>query len=131
MKTKILKYDVAVQTVLVVINLLTYLAFALDRDLGYLILILQFIIGMWQLTSSGLHLLLQHKSIGYMQWRALHFWGSVCYISLLAVLAGWYYLYLLGLLLVVIIPQGILYAYFWLCRSELHYLQNREFFILR
>ena len=133
MKTKILKWDVVLQSLMIPFNLI----FTLVPSFWFFLLLLQFFEGIYQLISSGINLSMGHKSIGYKQYRQLHFIGSIAYIAFLCLLieAGSFMEGLIFkiamLVFFVIIPQAISYAYFWLCKKELVYLQNREFFILK
>ena len=132
MKTKFLNWDVNIQWFLVAVNSLLLLLTLLVHDFVMLLLLLQFFIGSYQLTSSGIHLAMSHKSIGFIGYRQLHFFSSVVYLVILSLITktGINDTAILVCLFVVI-PQVILYAYFFLCVKELHFLQNREFHILR
>lgn len=129
--TSILKWDVKVQTGLVVLNLLLWLWLTLDRSPLFFILILQFICGLYQLISSGIHLTHPHKSIGFVKFRLLHFWGGIAFLFLFGLTMSHEPGNVLMALFVFIIPQCILYGYFLLCRAELKQLEHREFHILR
>ena len=108
MKTTILKYDYHFQLLLLVADVATLL-FA--WYIPYLLLAFQLIIGAYQLCSSGLHLFLQHKSIGFYQWRMRHFIGSVLYLAFLILLAyyGAYNAFVF-IATVIVIPQAILFV---------------------
>jgi len=131
--TEILVWDVRIQKGLAILNALLILA-SLFGPLIYLLLFLQLLECPYQLISSGLHLGFPHKSIGYRQYRLIHFWGGLAYLALFAFV----FIQLLNqphdrllLLTGVIIPQCIFYGYFALCYRELKQLQSREFHILR
>ena len=131
MKTMILKWDYRIQLILGLFNLAGFVAF---WYLAYIVLFFQAILGLYQLTSNGVHLLLQHKSLGFTDWRKVHFFGSIIYAALLTPLLLWginsFNSFLFALLLL-IIPQAILYGYIFLCKRELDFLEQREFHILK
>ncbi|HLP52816.1 MAG TPA: hypothetical protein VK154_18135 [Chitinophagales bacterium] len=129
MKTSILKYDYYIQLLLLIADVAALL-FA--WYVPYLLLIFQLIIGLYQLCSSALHLFLQHKSIGFYEWRIKHFAGSVLYLAFL-ILLGCYGAYnaFLVIATVIVIPQAILFAYIMLCKRELDFIEEREFHILK
>ena len=132
MKTKILNWDVNIQGFLVAANTLMLLLTLVVPDFVMLLLLLQFITGAYQLTSSGINLAMAHKSIGFISYRQLHFMGSVVYLIILFLMAKTCINNTAILIcLFAAIPQAIFYAYFFLCVKELHFLQNREFHILR
>ncbi len=132
MKTKFLNWDVNIQGVLVAANSLMLLLTLAVPDFVMLLLLLQFITGAYQLTSSGIHLAMGHKSIGFIGYRQLHFMGSVLYmIALYLITKTGINNTAVLVVLFAVIPQTIFYAYFFLCLRELHFLQNREFHILR
>jgi hypothetical protein len=129
--TAILKWDVTVQKGLMVLNSLLILATIFAPGFLCVLLLLQFIEGLYQLISSGMHLHFPHKSIGFVKFRLIHFWGSLAYLCLLVLLCldghGGVWMFLTA----IVIPQCVFYGYFFLCYSELKQLQNREFHILR
>jgi hypothetical protein len=132
MSTQILKYDVGFQKFLIGLNLLfLILGLAVNKGFFLYILGMQFIGGAAQLTGSGMHLMLQHKSIGFSFWRKVHFTGSVIYMVLLGLLTKTDVDGALWFIAVFAIPQCIFYAYFFLCFKELKFLENREFHMLR
>ena len=132
MKTKILKWDVVFQEVLIAGNILSIMlgCFVMKGFFMY-ILVIQFIGGVAQLTGSGIHLHLQHKSIGFAFWRRLHFYGSLIYLAILFLFSGKHNDGMVWFIMFFLIPQIIFYAYFILCFKELRFLKNREFHILR
>ncbi|HLP19882.1 MAG TPA: hypothetical protein VK174_06250 [Chitinophagales bacterium] len=129
MKTTILKYDYHLQLLLLVADgaVLIFIWY-----IPYMLLLFQLIIGFYQLCSSALHLFLQHKSIGFYQWRIKHFFGSVLYLTFLILLTynGPYNAFLF-IATVIVIPQAILFAYTLLCKRELNFIEEREFHILK
>ena len=132
MKTKILKWDVDIQLFLVAINTVLLSLSLFLRDFAYAFLLLQFVEGAYQLMSSGINLLLNHKSLGFAELRRLHFFGSIAYLVVLfGVVTIDLSNALLAIALFIIVPQIIFYCYFLLCRRELQFLINREFHILR
>ena len=129
MKTTALKWDVRIQLVLAVIDIAML---ALSLYSAYFLLMAQLLIGTYQLCTNAIHIFLQHKSIGFIQWRVRHLFGSLLYLVLLAVLANTGYMNTAGfVVLVVIVPQAILFAYVTLCKKELDYIEEREFHILK
>ncbi len=132
MKTKILKWDVMFQEFMIAANILfVVLAFLITKGFFFYILIMQFIGGAAQLTGSGIHLRLQHKSLGFAFWRRLHFYGSLIYLATVFILFSKYNDGMVWFIMFFLIPQVIFYAYFFLCFKELRFLQSREFHILR
>ena len=128
--TEFLKGDVAIQKGLIAINTLLILSSIINPPFVVLILVLQFFGGLYQIITSGAHLCLQHKSIGYRQYRLLHFWSCLAYLCLLK-LSSPHLGNIVSTITVIIIPQCIFYSYFALCYYELRYLEHREFHILR
>ena len=131
--TAILKWDVMIQKLLIALNTVLIIATLLSMSFFLLVLTLQFFGGLYQIISSGFHLRFPHKSIGFRQYRLLHFWGGLAYVSFL-VLIGYCQLQpnqVIMALVLLVIPQCILYSYFALCYLELKQLQHREFHILR
>ncbi|MFM2306914.1 MAG: hypothetical protein RLZZ367_1583 [Bacteroidota bacterium] len=129
MKTSILKWDLRVQIGMVVINLLAVATTLVEPTL---LLIVQFLIGTYQLCSSALHIFLKHKSIGFTQWRVRHLFGSLLYLVFLAAFGSTDFMGAAGfVILVIIVPQIILFAYVGLCKKELEFIQEREFHILK
>ena len=129
MKTRLLYWDVAFQALLLALNLLILCI----PWLWYYLLVPIVVIWSYQFISGAVNLLLNHKSIGYRAFRKLHFITAVMYPAFLAVYveqaAGfpvW-----VGTAAIFIVPQAILFAYCYLCYSELSYLKHREFFILK
>jgi hypothetical protein len=129
MKTTILKWDYYLQVLLGIANLGVI---AMAWAIPYLLLFAQLLIGFYQLCSSGLHLVLQHKSLGFVYWRFWHFTGSLIYLVFLGALV---YAGVLNTVVFVfffmIVPQVILYSYIWLCKKELNWLERNEFHILK
>ncbi len=129
MKTTILKWDYRIQFVLGVLNVIGLVALWF---LSYIILFFQVLLGLYQLTSSAIHILLNHKSLGFIKWRMLHFWGSLIYLVIV-----FSFVYkdefhqVAWITFVIIIPQFILYTYIWLCKKELDWLEHNEFHILK
>ncbi len=129
MKTSILKWDLHLQLALAVID---FMALSFSAYAIHILLLAQFFIGAYQLCSSGVHLLLQHKSIGFFQWRVKHFWGSLVYlIFLIALVYGNEHNEILWFTGVILVPQAILFAYILLCKKELDFIEEREFHILK
>ena len=132
MKTKILKWDVDIQIFLVAVNTMLLSLSLFLRDFAFLFLLLQFIEGAYQLTSSGVNLLLNHKSLGFAELRRLHFFGSIAYLVILfGVVTIDVSNALIAISMFILVPQIVFYSYFLLCRRELRFLTNREFHILR
>jgi hypothetical protein len=129
--TAILKWDVTVQKGLMALNSLLILATIFAPGFLYVLLPLQFIEGLYQLISSGMHLHFPHKSIGFIKFRLIHFWGSLAYLIILGFMLAYQPDGILMAITALLIPQCIFYAYFALCYTELKQLQNREFHILR
>ena len=129
--TAILKWDVTVQKGLLVINTLGILVGVVCHPFLYLVLILQFVEGFYQLISNGMHLRFPHKSIGYRKFRIIHFWGSIIFLILFGLVLAHEPGEISMIFITLIIPQTIFYCYFALCYSELKYLNHREFHILR
>ncbi len=129
--TSILKWDVKIQTGLVALNLLLWPCLALDRSAFFFILILQFICGIYQLISNGVHLTHPHKSMGFVKFRMFHFWGGIAFLFLFGLVISHEPPKVIMALFVIVIPQLIFYGYFFLCRAELKQLEHREFHILR
>ena len=129
MKTSILKWDLRIQLGLALIDLLA-LAIAIEEP--FFLMLAQLLIGGYQLCSSVTHIFLQHKSIGFTQWRIRHFFGSLLYLAFLIVLANTGYIANAGfIVLVIILPQAILFAYVTLFKKELDFIEEREFHILK
>lgn len=134
MKTTILKYDYYIQLALGVIDIVSMVC---CWFIPYVIIGVQLLIGFYQLCSSGTHLLLQHKSIGFTQWRMKHFFGSLIYLVALYFTAysgafnGGMLNSGLFIIAVVIVPQAVLFAYIILCKRELDFIEEREFHILK
>jgi hypothetical protein len=128
--TATLKTDVTIQKGLVALNALVFLVSIVNPHFLVIILPLQFFGGIYQLVSSGIHLRLAHKSLGYRQYRLLHFWGCLAYLCAI-ILWSPHLGQIVPTIFVVIIPQVIFYCYFALCYFELKQLQHREFHILR
>ncbi len=129
MKTNILKWDYYLQLGLGALNLAGLLFY---WHTIYVLLALQAIIGLYQLCSNSLHIFLEHKSVGYFQWRQRHLSGSAGYVFLLLTMGNlipfnsfWFFL------LVVTIPQLVIYSYVLLCKKELDFIEHREFHILK
>jgi len=129
MKTQILKWDVTLQTLLVLLSL----GFVLFPVLWYFLLAPLAVLWVYQLLSNGTHLLLNHKSVGYIGFRKVHLLGAVFYPVFL-------YLYMykapympvwVGTMVLFVIPPLVVGLYYYLCYSELNYLKHREFFILK
>lgn len=129
MKTKLLQWDVTLQTVLVLLSLgIIFLPL-----LWYFLLVPIVMLWAYQLLSNCIHLLLNHKSIGYTAFRKLYFFASIAYPVFV-------YLYMeqgmnmptwVGTVTIFITPVLIVGLYYYLCYSELQYLKHREFFILK
>lgn len=129
MKTSILKWDLRIQLVLVLIDLLA-LAIAIEEP--FFLMMAQLLIGLYQLCSSATHIFLQHKSIGFTQWRIRHFFGSLLYLVFLVVMGNAGYIGNAGFIaLVIVVPQIILFANVLLCKKELDFIEEREFHILK
>jgi hypothetical protein len=128
--TAILKSDVTFQKALIAINVLAILACVINFYFIMAILLLQLFGGLYQLASSSINLRLNHKSIGYRQYRLLHFWGGLTYVCIIMLWSP-HLGQIISTIFVLLIPQCIFYAYFALCYNELKYLQHREFHILR
>jgi hypothetical protein len=131
MKTTILKWDYRLQLVLGIINLLGFVAFWYA---AYIVLFFEVFIGAYQLISNGTNILLQHKSIGFTEWRKAHLICAILYVAFLIPMA----LYgidsfdtFLFAVLFLIMPQTFLYSYIVLCKKELDFIEQREFHILK
>ena len=129
--TTILKWDVTVQKGIILLNTLCIIAGIFSSPFFLLVLALQFFSGLYQLISSAVHLRFPHRSIGYRQYRTLHFWGGLAYVCLLGFIWSHDPGKPLLIITALIIPQCILYSYFALCYYELKYLEHLEFHILR
>ena len=129
--TEILKWDVTVQKGLMTFNSLLILATIFVPAFSYFLWPWQFLVGLYQLISSGMHLRFPHKSIGFLKFRVVHFWGSLVYLCSLVLTCTYVTNGVMLLVSGLVIPQCIFYAYFTLCYAELKQLQNREFHILR
>lgn len=129
MKTSILKWDLRIQIGLSLIDLLA-LVIAIEEPI--FLMLAQLLIGLYQLCSSATHIFLQHKSIGFTQWRIRHFSGSLLYLVFLFVMGNVVFIGNIGFtVLVIIVPQAILFAYILLCKNELDFIEEREFHILK
>lgn len=129
MKTTILKYDYYVQLALVVVSVVSTIAF---WSVPVVIAGIQFVIGFYLLCSSFAHILMEHKSIGFFQWRVRHFFGSLAYLILLIAMAfGGLINGVTCIWMVVVVPQIVLVAYTVLCKKELEFIEEREFHILK
>ena len=129
--TEILKWDVDLQKILVVINVVALLGMLVDGGLFYVWFYSLAISGTLQIISNVVHLLLAHKSIGYASLRLWHFWCSLLYIFFFVAIFNALGADVLRWVTMIIIPETVFFAYFTLCSHELNYLQHREFHILR
>lgn len=131
MKTGILKWDVFIQAFLLVINTAVLAGFIYEAanpkpegGLFFILLLwLETIIGVYQLISNGLHLLLNHRSIGFVFWRLLITGVVIIYWTVLTLTQPTIFL--------LVVHQVLMYAYAYLCYRELEFLERREFFILK
>jgi hypothetical protein len=129
MKTNILKWDYRLLLVLSSINAAAMLS---CFYIGYFSLFIEAIVVGYQFVSNGLHLFLNHKSIGFKNLRVYYLTITIVYALLIAVAI--YYnpfnrvLFVVALML---IPQLLTSAYTWLCKKELNFLERREFHILK
>ena len=133
MKTKILNWDVNIQWVLIGLNLLILCLLLWSPYFIGVLLYAEVVLGIYQLTSGGVNLALNHKSAGFRSLRQWHLGGAVIFMLVIEHLnkSGGTDNMFIDLAFMVVVPQVVFHAYFILCRKELHYLQNREFFILR
>ena len=132
MKTKLLKWDLIVQTGLMAINSLLLMVIIFAPTFLYFLLPWQVLVGFYQLTSNGLYLRFSTERTAYRGFRLIHFWGSLIYLGLLQ-LACTYIHFEEALLwgMAFIVPQAVFYAYFVLCFKEFKELRNAEFHILQ
>ena len=136
MKTNLLKWDTRIQLLFAAV---TALFFVYPPMWGYLLL-LQMFLGAYEIFSNSIHLLLNHRSLGFRQERFVLLAASlVCVLAMLGALVLLFQsdadtsrllpsLNLFELILLPLVLQG---AYFLLCKRELNFLQTREFFILK
>ncbi|HWB62315.1 MAG TPA: hypothetical protein VG603_02305 [Chitinophagales bacterium] len=135
MKTKILQYDLVLQSLLLFsLVIFPVLGF---WSLWWLIMFF-FVELLYQFVSGLTHLLLQHKSIGFVHYRQIHFWGGTFYATILLTLlftgslpvvpVGPFYFFIAAYM---VVPALICVGYFVLCYYELNQLTRREFHILK
>ena len=119
MKThlNILRVDFSIQVILLILNT-SFLFFLPTSFIFYLYFLI--IIGFYQfIISAPINLLRNVVSVEIYQFRKFHFFGSIIYLILLWVLSfynfvdNWLYFSLL-----IILPQIIAYAYFYLTVRE-------------
>jgi len=142
MKTSILKWDVRIQVILLILTAAVLLEVIFTgiihgwASAGYgalAIIYIQLIFAPLQIAGNAIHLGLKHKSIGYRTRRLVYLFAYPVYIGLLLCFHDWLSRNTSGAvleLLWLVIPVTISCTYFLFCRSELRFLQNREFFIL-
>lgn len=87
-------------------------------------LILQIPIGIYQMLSSGIHLLSRNTDPKVRYWRMWHFFGSLTYVITFlpwmnVQMESW------GALTFFVIPQGIAYAYFILTVKDFNIQKER------
>jgi hypothetical protein len=142
MNTHILKWDVRLQALLLLLTFATLSAVAYEAityDWTYAgwglltVLYIEAVFTPLQFTGNAMHLALQHKSVGYSTGRRFYLFTYPVYIGLLLCFHTWMVRNIneavLGILLLGI-PVTVSCIYFLFCRSELKFLQKREFFIL-
>lgn len=120
------KADVNFQRPIVIINAIIVAVSLLNHDLFALFLLSQFIAGAVQWVGSGLNLRRPNPASPYTNWRRLHFWGSIVYLTIIYSLASFEVFTSdeTGFFFILFIPQVIMYAYFLLSILELRFLES-------
>ena len=122
------KADVNFQRPIVIINAIIVVISLMNHDFFALFLLAHFIAGAVQWIGSGLNLRHPHPASPYTNWRRLHFWGSIVYLTVVYTILNLDMISSddIALFLILFIPQVILYAYFLLSILELRFLESIE-----
>jgi len=122
------KADVNFQRPIVIINAIIVVLSLMNHDLFALFLLSHFIAGAVQWIGSGLNLKRPNPRSPYTNWRRLHFWGSIVYLTAVYAILNLSIVPSddVALFLILVIPQIILYAYFLLSILELRFLESIE-----
>jgi hypothetical protein len=116
--------DILLQTLVVLLNIYCIIV---SNKVWDEILIPQFLGGLIQMISSGIHLFITPFDSPYFQPRKIHFLGSLALIFFMIMLLSIAKVntVLLGAVCIVI-PQIILYAYYLLCLAQLFFPMKKR-----
>lgn len=136
MKTNLLKWDIRIQALLAIAAALLFVY----PPMWFYLILLQIFFSTYETISNSIHLLLNHRSLGFRRKRFVLLTASlICAVAMLAALtqifcsgvnANWF-LQSLNFLVLILLPLVLQGAYFLLCKRELNFLQTRELFILK
>lgn len=103
-----------------------------------LLAIVQLFINSYHFVTNLIHLYAKHRSIGFAIYRQQYFWLTIIYVPIASLLT-WLLietnvdtlLMIFAIIVWLIIPQIVLYTYTYLCYSELNFIEQNEFHILK
>lgn len=116
--------DILLQTFVVLLNLYCIIV---SNKVWDEILIPQFLGGLTQMISSGIHLFITPSDTPYYQPRKIHFLGSLCLILFMIMLVSTPNVSnVLAGAVCIVIPQIILYVYYLLCLAQLFFPMKKR-----
>lgn len=121
MKTTLIKTDFAIQVALVIIDLALLMISFLANEVFFFLMCMQFMVGAYQMMSSMVGLFVNQNTF-YYAYRKQHFFGSLLYLVFMCGvfaldvvrLDGSTLSMVMALIIIVVVPQLIMCAYFYL-----------------
>lgn len=132
------KVDLYFQYLVAIVNIaITMLGFA-ESVYFVILLVMQLFINIYHFCTNYAHLQAKHRSVGFAKYRELYKNLTLVYVptaSLMTVILqkADNHFVTLPLLTVIwlVVPQFVLYAYIYLCKKEIDFIERNEFHILK
>jgi hypothetical protein len=133
------KVDLYFQYLLATINFCLGVASIADRGTVLLMLTFQMFINLYHFFTNSAHLYAKHRSIVFTKLRDFYSTLSLIYVpsaifisvAVAKIFSKTDHMGILLLIIWLFIPQIVMHAYIYMCKREIDYLTQREFFIIK
>lgn len=130
--------DLYIQYALITVNIIITMLGVAMPPFFLLLAIVQLFINIYHFVTNLMHLYARHRSVGFTSYRQQYFWLTVIYVPVASLLT-WLIvitntdtlLMIFAVIIWLIVPQVVLYAYTYLCYSEFEFIEQNELHILK